>query len=76
MAMTIGELVTYLEHVPVKVTGKYPTEDEALRAMEVRFRVPSATGQYNQIVSPKKVSVEVLPNTSKEVIVIDTTFIH
>lgn len=75
--MTVGELVEYLECVPVETSEQCPDPDEALRNMKIMLRVPSSSGQFNQIVNPVKLQVETLPqHPDKKIIIIDTRYVQ
>ena len=75
--MTVGELVKYLECIPVETSKQYSDPDEALRNMEIMVRVPSASGSYNCIVNLVKLQVETLPHyPDKKIIIVDTGYVQ
>lgn len=73
--MTVRELITYLECVPVDVK-EGQTSEEALLDMEIKLRVPSSSGQYSEIIDPARVTKEKMSHREKEVIVITTGKIY
>ena len=65
--MTVKQFIEYLECLPV--------DEETLLGMDIKFRVPNSTGQYNQVVNPNKVDIEkILPNF-KDIVIITTGMI-
>lgn len=65
--MTVKQFIEYLECLPV--------DEETLLDMDIKFRVPSSTGQYNQVVNPNRVDIEKILPSSKDIVMITTGMI-
>ena len=70
--MKLKNLLAYMDCIPVEVVGG-ESSDEALLNMEVKLRVKYASGNYNQVVEPEKITVETIPGDLKPSIVINTS---
>lgn len=65
--MTVKQFVEYLEYLPV--------DEETLSGMEIKFRVPTSTGQYSLVVSPNKISIEKILPKSEDIVIVTTGII-
>lgn len=63
--MTVIELINKLE--------SFPLEEEELLNKEIKLRIRSATGQYNQVVPIKELTLEKL--LGKETITISSEYV-
>lgn len=70
--MKLRDMLSYMDRVPV-TPEEGQSHDEALLDMEVKLRVCYASGNYNQIVEPEKITVEVITGDRKPSIVINTS---
>ena len=64
--MKVRELINYLEKIPV--------EQEALLGMEMKIKVPSATGQLTQWVGVTDARIVTDDRKQKTVVELTTTF--
>lgn len=64
--LTLKQLIDYIECLP--------KDDEELLAMEVKVRIPHASGQYNQVIGIKHVSIEKILHKENEAIIIETGY--
>ena len=62
--MTVKDFIENIEQQPIEV-------DELLN-VEIKIRTTRSSGQYSQVVSPKKVSLEKILPYEKEVVLIST----